>query len=72
VTSLGRTLVAAGILLIVLGIILGYPELFSGLRLGRLPGDISVRRGNFSFYFPLTTCILVSVVLTLICYLFKK
>lgn len=37
-----------------------------GVPLGRLPGDIVVRRGSFSFYFPLTTCLLVSVVLTLV------
>ena len=37
-----------------------------GLPLGRLPGDIIVRRGNFSFYFPLTTSVVVSVVLTLL------
>lgn len=35
-----------------------------GVPLGRLPGDIVVRRGVFSFYFPLTTCVLVSVILT--------
>lgn len=39
---------------------------------GRLPGDISIKRENFSFYFPLVTCILVSVVLTLLMRLFKK
>jgi hypothetical protein len=37
-----------------------------GLPIGRLPGDFSVRRGNFSFYFPLTTSILASVLLTLL------
>ena len=40
--------------------------------LGHLPGDISYKRGNFSFYFPLGTCILISVVLTLIMYLFRR
>ena len=42
------------------------------MRLGRLPGDISIKRENFSFYFPITTCILVSLVLTLILYILKK
>ena len=39
---------------------------------GRLPGDIAVRKDNFSFYFPLTTCILISVILTVIIRLFRK
>jgi hypothetical protein len=39
---------------------------------GRLPGDIVVRRGNFSFYFPLTTSIILSVVLTLLFALFRR
>jgi hypothetical protein len=70
--SLGRVLIAAGILLIIVGIILHYSDFFSFLRLGRLPGDISIKRPSFSFYFPITTCILLSLVLTLILYLFRK
>ena len=53
--------------------------LFNGLRrwlerigLGRLPGDIFIRRGNFTFYFPLATSIIVSIVLTLLMWLFRK
>ena len=40
--------------------------------LGRLPGDIAVRRENFSFYFPLATCLLVSIILTMILRFFRK
>ena len=40
--------------------------------LGKLPGDLSFKRGNFSFYFPLGTCILISIILTLIMYLFRR
>jgi hypothetical protein len=40
--------------------------------LGRLPGDISIERPSFSFYFPLTTCIIVSIVLTLLMWLFRR
>ena len=69
---LGRLLIALGILLVVIGLILNYSGFFSFLRLGRLPGDISIKRGNFSFYFPLTTCILLSLLLTLIISLFRK
>jgi len=40
--------------------------------IGKLPGDITVRRGNFTFYFPLATCILVSIVLSLLLWFFRK
>ncbi len=43
-----------------------------GVPLGRLPGDIAVRRGNFSFYFPLTTSIVMSIVLTLLLAWFRR
>ena len=69
--SLGRFLIILGLVLVVLGL-LSYSGLFAFLKLGRLPGDIHIKRENFSFYFPLTTCILISIVLTLIFYLFRK
>lgn len=62
--SLGKLLVVAGLFLVVLGIL--FMVVGKVPFLGRLPGDISIRRGNFSFYFPLTTCIIVSVVLSLL------
>ncbi len=68
----GRWLIVAGLVLVVLGILLGYTNFFSYLRLGRLPGDINVRREHFRFYFPVTTCVLLSLVLTFILYLFRK
>ena len=40
--------------------------------IGKLPGDITIRRGNFTFYFPLATCILVSIVLSLFLWFFRK
>jgi hypothetical protein len=58
---MGRTLILIGILIAGIGLLISL-----GVPIGRLPGDIIVRRGNFSFYFPLTTSILVSVVLTLV------
>ena len=69
---LGRFLIILGLVLVVLGLVITYSGLFSFLRLGRLPGDIHIKRDNFSFYFPITTSILVSIVLTLIFYLFRK
>ncbi len=58
---MGRTLVIIGLVIAAIGAVM-----MLGLPLGRLPGDIAVRRGNFSFYFPLTTSIVVSIVLTLL------
>jgi hypothetical protein len=61
-------------MLIVLGLLIaGVGLLVSfGLPIGRLPGDITIRRGNFTFYFPLVTSIIASIVLTLIMMLFSR
>jgi len=59
--SPGRTLVVLGAALIAVGLLV---QLFPGL--GRLPGDLRIERPGFRFYFPLTTCLLLSVVLTLV------
>lgn len=58
---MGKLLVVIGLVIAAIG-----AAVMLGLPLGRLPGDIMVRRGAFTFYFPLTTSILVSVVLTLV------
>lgn len=68
--DLGKLLVIAGLTVAVIGLVL-----WSGFGrgwLGRLPGDINYRRENFSFRFPIVTCILVSIVLTLLLRLFRK
>lgn len=73
--DLGRMLVVLGVVLIVVGGLLWLGGAAGGKIpfLGRLPGDIHVQRGNWSFYFPLTTSILVSVVLTLLfTFLFRR
>ncbi len=70
--SLGRMLVMAGVALAALGVLLLVVERFPGLRIGRLPGDIRIERGQFRFYFPLATSILVSVVLTLVLWLIGR
>jgi len=57
----GRILIILGVVLVVVGLLVNL-----GLPIGRLPGDISVRRGNVSFYFPLTTSIIASILLTLL------
>jgi len=57
----GRTLIIIGLLIAAAGLLMTL-----GLPIGRLPGDFTFRRGNFSFYFPLTTSILASILLTLV------
>ena len=69
-SDLGKMLVVAGLLLAALGAVLWTG--FGRTWLGRLPGDIHYSRGNFSFYFPAMTCLLLSLVLTLLLWLFRK
>lgn len=64
-----RLLITIGIVVLVVGLL--WPWL-SRLGLGRLPGDIIIRREGFSFYFPIVTSILVSIVLTVILWLFRR
>jgi ABC-type tungstate transport system substrate-binding protein len=62
--DIGRTLLVVGLLIAVMGVVM----LLGGQLpwLGRLPGDISIERGNFRFYAPLATCLLLSLILTLV------
>jgi DUF2905 family protein len=64
---MGKTLVLVGLGIAALGLLV-----MMGVPFGRLPGDIQMRRGNFSFYFPLTTSILLSILLTLILAFFRR
>jgi hypothetical protein len=64
---IGRFLILAGLAIAGIGVLMTW-----GLPIGRLPGDISYRRGNFGFYFPLATSIVVSLVLTLLLMLFGR
>lgn len=66
---MSRTLIILGIVLIAVGLL--WPWL-TRLGLGRLPGDIIIERDNFRFYFPITTSILISLLLTLLFWLFRK
>lgn len=68
--SFGKALILFGILLVVLGVIFS-----AGVKipwLGQLPGDIYIRRDNFTLYFPLTTCLLLSLILALVLYFFRR
>jgi uncharacterized protein YybS (DUF2232 family) len=69
-SELGRLLVLLGLVITVLGLVL-----WSGLGrpwLGRLPGDIHYSKGNFSFYFPVVTCLLLSLIITLVMWWFRR
>jgi Protein of unknown function (DUF2905) len=70
--SLGRMLLAAGAAVALLGLLLILAERFPGLRIGKLPGDIAVERDRWRFYFPLGTSVLISVVLTLLLWIFGR
>ncbi len=72
--DLGKMLLGFGVLMVLLGGILLVAGNLSGKVpwLGRLPGDIHIQRGSWSFYFPLATCLLISIVLTLLFSLFGR
>ena len=62
-----RLLIVAGVVLVVAGILMKL-----GVPIGRLPGDIIIRRGNSTFYFPIVTCILVSVLMSILAVVLRR
>ena len=68
--GIGKTLVISGIVIAVLGLLLAFGGRIPFL--GKLPGDIVIRNDGITFYFPVVTCLLVSVVLSLLVYLFRR
>jgi hypothetical protein len=68
--ALGRMLILLGIVIILIGLGLLFAHKIP--YIGRLPGDIYVKKDNFTFYFPLGTCIVISIVLSFIFWLFRK
>ncbi len=68
---LGRMLITLGLALVVVGLLVTFAGRLP-IRLGRLPGDIHIHGKNSSFYFPLTTCILLSALLSIVMWLFRK
>jgi hypothetical protein len=70
VSEMGKLLVIVGVIIVTVGALL-----WSGIGtgpLGRLPGDIRIERGGSGFYFPIVTCIIVSIVLSLIMWFFRR
>ena len=67
---LGKMLILLGVFIILIGFLLVIGEKIPWI--GRLPGDIIIRKKNFTFYFPIVTSILISIILTLLFTLFRK
>ena len=68
---MGRLLINAGILLVVVGLLIVLGERL-GIHLGRLPGDIRIEGRRGGFYFPIVTCLLISAVLSIVAWLFSR
>ena len=64
---MGKAIVVIGLIIVAIG-----AAIWMGVPLGRLPGDLSWRRGNFTFYFPIVTSILVSLLLTLLAMILRR
>ena len=67
---IGRTLILVGVLFVLAGLAVSVVPKIPGL--GRMPGDIFIRKEHFTFYFPITTCLLLSVVLTVVLWLMGR
>lgn len=68
--GIGKTLIYLGIVLVVVGAVFSLAGKLPWL--GHLPGDITIQRERFTFYFPLGTCILISVIISLVLYFFRR
>jgi hypothetical protein len=64
---MGKILIVIGLVIVAVGLLITW-----GVPIGRLPGDFTVRRGNFTFYFPLATSIIASILLTLLMMLLSR
>jgi len=69
--EIGKIIIFIGIVIVIIGTTLLLSDKLP-FNLGRLPGDISYKKENFSFYFPITTALLISIVLSLLFYLFNR
>jgi len=69
-SDLGKAMIAAGLLVAAVGALFVLADRIGWI--GRLPGDITIRRENFTFHFPLATCIVISILISLLFWLFRK
>ena len=67
--SMGRVILIIGLFLVIIGLLITFG---SKIGIGRLPGDIFIEKGNFRFFFPITTSIILSIVLSLLLRFFRK
>jgi heme/copper-type cytochrome/quinol oxidase subunit 2 len=67
--QLGKALIAAGLVLAVVGAVFLFGK---SIPLGKLPGDIAIQKGNFTFYFPIVTCAIISIIVTIIFFFIGK
>ncbi len=68
--GLGKSLIIIGMIIIMIGVIISLSSKIPFI--GRLPGDIFIKRDNFTFYFPLATSIIISIIISLIMYIFRR
>jgi hypothetical protein len=69
--EIGRLIIGIGVLLVIIGLVVWkVPGALTWF--GKLPGDLSIQKGGFSFYFPLASCVLISVVLSLLAWVFRR
>ena len=68
--GLGKLFIVFGLILVLVGLLISFGAKLSWV--GRLPGDIYIKKNHFSFFFPITTSIIISIILTLIFYLFRR
>jgi hypothetical protein len=66
----GKTLIYLGVVLVIVGVVFSLAGKLPWL--GHLPGDITIQRERFTFYFPLATCILISLIISLVLYFFRR
>ena len=69
--EIGKSVIFIGIMIVIIGIIFNFSDKLP-FNLGRLPGDIIYKKESLSFYFPITTSIIISIILSLLLYLFGK
>jgi hypothetical protein len=70
--TIGKYLIAIGLLILFVGVLVVIAGRFPGLRIGRLPGDIYIERDGWRFYFPLMTSIIISIILSLLLWFFSR
>ena len=67
--EIGKSIILIGIILVIIGVLMTVAGKIPGV--GKLPGDILIKKENFSFYFPLTTCILLSIIVSVFMYFLR-